>query len=244
MPEMTGDSIASATVDDSRVRRAIFWAAVFTALTAAVSFGVAVTTPPRTGPFAAPATALVYPYANAVQFVPRDFLWMYPALLMMLAFLALAVCLHESALDRSRLPGAVGASLAAVSFGVISVDYFIQLQTVQPALLKGEAAGVAALSQYNPHGVFITLENLGFLVMALSFAFIAVSLGPSGLERAARWVLLAAAAAAGVAFVGMSLVFGFDLEYRFEVAIITIDWFTLMVSGVLIALAYAPPRAR
>lgn len=243
MPEMSGGSIVSATADDGRLRRALFWSAVLTALAAAVSFGVAATTPPRTGPFAAPGTALVYPYADAVRFVPRDFLWMYPALLMMLAFLVLVACLRQGAPGGSRISSVVGLSLAAVSFGVIAVDYFIQLQTVQPALLKGEAAGVAALTQYNPHGVFITLENLGYLVMALSFALVALSLGPSRLERAARWVLLVAAAAAIIAFVGMSLFFGFDLEYRFEVAIITINWFTLMISGVLIALAYARPQA-
>lgn len=241
---MTGDSIASTTANDGRVRRAVFWSAVLTALTAAVSFGVAATTPPRTGPFAAPGTALVYPYADAARFVPRDFLWMYPVLLMMLAFLVLVACLRESTLGRSRLSSVVGLSLAVVSFGVIAVDYFIQFQTVQPALLRGEAAGVAALTQYNPHGVFIALENLGYLVMALSFAFVALSLGSSGLERAARWVLLVAAAAAVIAFVGMSLFFGFGLEYRFEVTIITINWFTLMISGVLIALAYARPQAR
>ena len=67
-----------------------FWAAILTAALAAVSFGVAVTTPPRSGPFAAPGSAIHYPYTSAAQFVPRDFLWMYPALLMMLAFLVLA----------------------------------------------------------------------------------------------------------------------------------------------------------
>ena len=45
--------------------RAGFWAASLTALLAAVSFGVAVTTPPRTGPFAAAGSALAYPYAAA-----------------------------------------------------------------------------------------------------------------------------------------------------------------------------------
>jgi len=215
-----------------------FWAAALTALIAAVSFGVAATTPPRTGPFAAPGTALPYPYSAAAQFVPRDFLWMYLAVSMMLAFLVLAACLRERAADDRKVFGTIGLSLSAVSFTVTAIDYFIQLRTVQPALLLGEADGLAIISQYNPHGVFIALEELGFLVMGLSFAFLALSLGSSRLERATRWVYLVSAGLMVVAFVGMSWYFGFGLEYRFEVAAITIGWLTLTVSGVLLALVF------
>jgi len=93
-----------------------FWAAILTAALAAVSFGVAVTTPPRSGPFAAPASAIPYPYTTAARFVPRDFLWMYPALLMMVAFLVLAVCVRERAAGGRKLFGAIGSSLAVASF--------------------------------------------------------------------------------------------------------------------------------
>jgi hypothetical protein len=215
-----------------------FWAAVLTALLAAVSFGVAATTPPRTGPFAAPGSAIPYPYSAAAQFVPRDFLWMYLALLMMLAFLVLAVCVRERAVAGSKVMGTIGLSLAVASFTVIAVDYFIQLRTVQPALLKGELDGLAILSQYNPHGVFIALEELGFLAMGLSFAFLALALGSSRLERVTRWVYLVSSALIVAAFVGMSWYFGFGLEYRFEVTVISLGWLTLMISGVLLAFVF------
>ena len=81
------------------VDRTGFWAAILTALLAVASFGMAVTTPPRTGPFAAPGSAIPYPYAAAARFVPHDFVWMYPAVLMMLAFLVLAVCVRERQVD-------------------------------------------------------------------------------------------------------------------------------------------------
>jgi hypothetical protein len=214
------------------------WSAAATAVLAAVSFGVAATTPPRTGPFAAPGTALAYPYSAAAQFVPRDFVWMYLALLMMLAFLVLAACIRECAGHDRKVFGTVGLSLAIASFTVIGLDYFIQLRTVQPALLLGEADGLSILSQYNPHGVFIALEELGFLVMGLSFAFLALALSRVGLARATRWVLLVASALMVAAFVGMSLYFGFGLEYRFEVTAISIGWLTLMVSGVLLVFVF------
>jgi hypothetical protein len=217
------------------------WAAILTALLAAVSFGVAVTTPPRTGPFAAPGSVLPYPYSAAARFVPRDFVWMYFALLMMLAFLVLAACVRQRATDDRKLFGTVGLCLSAASFTVIAVDYFIQLRTVQPALLRGEFDGLAILSQYNPHGVFIALEELGFLVMGLSFAFLALSLGWSRPERITRWVYLVSAALMVAAFVGMSWYFGFGLEYRFEVTAIFIGWLTLMISGSLLAFVFRRP---
>jgi hypothetical protein len=99
-----------------------FWAAILTAALAAVSFGVAVTTPPRTGPFAAPGSAIPFPYSAAAKFVPRDFLWMYPALLMMLAFLVLAVCVREHAVADRKVVGTIGLCLAVASFTIIAVD--------------------------------------------------------------------------------------------------------------------------
>jgi hypothetical protein len=218
-----------------------FWAAILTGLLAAVSFGVAATTPPRTGPFAAPGSALPYPYAAAAQFVPRDFVWMYLALLMMLAFLVLAACVRQRAVDGRRVFGTIGLCLSTVSFTVIAMDYFIQLRTVQPALLRGELDGLAILSQYNPHGVFIALEELGFLVMGVSFAFLALSLGSLRLERVTRWVYLVSSALMVAAFVGMSWYFGFGLEYRFEVTAISIGWLTLMISGLLLAFVFRRP---
>ena len=215
-----------------------FWAAILTAALAAVSFGAAVTTPPRSGPFAAPGSAIPYPYTTAAQFVPRDFLWMYPALLMMLAFVVLATCVRERAPDGRKVFGTIGSSLAVASFTVIAIDYFIQLRTVQPALLRGEWDGLAILSQYNPHGVFIALEELGFLAMGLSFAFLALVLGSSRLERVTRWVYLASSALIVAAFVGMSWYFGFGLEYRFEVTAISLGWLTLMISGILLAFVF------
>jgi hypothetical protein len=218
--------------------RSGFWAAILTALLAAVSFGVAATTPPRTGPFAAPGSVLPYPYSAAAQFVPRDFVWMYLALLMMLAFLVLAACVREHAVDDRKVFGTIGLCFAVVSFAVIALDYFIQLRTVQPALLRGELDGLAIISQYNPHGVFIALEELGFLVMGLSFAFLAFALGSSRFERVTRWVYLVSSALMVAAFVGMSWYFGFGLEYRFEVTAISIGWLTLMISGVLLAFVF------
>jgi len=237
-----GDSLAEAA-RPGQLDRSGFWAAIATSVLATASFAVAVTTPPRTGPFAAPGSAIPYPYTAAARFVPRDFVWMYVALLMMLAFLALAACIRERAVQGRKVFGTIGLSLAVTSFAVIAGDYFIQLRTVQPALLAGEWDGLAIVSQYNPHGVFIALEELGFLAMGLSFAFLAFALGSSRLERATRWVYVVSSALIVAAFLGMTWYFGFGLEYRFEVTAIMFGWLTLTVTGVLLAFVFRTQRS-
>ena len=78
-------------------------------------------------------------------------------------------------------------------------------------------------------------------MMGLSFAFLALALGSSRLERVTRWVYLLSSALMVAAFVGMSWYFGFGLEYRFEVAAISIGWLTLMISGLLLAFVFRRP---
>ncbi len=219
------------------------FSALATAVLAAVAFGTAVTTPPRAGPFAAPGGEVAYPYAAAAQFVPRDFLWMYPALAMMLAFVVLAACVRESGSGR-RLFGTLGLGVAAASTAVLGIDYFIQLRVVQPSLLNGESEGLAIISQYNPHGIFIALEEFGFLLAGLAFCFLAFALGRTGLECAARWALLTSFALVSGSFIGLSVAFGFGVEYRFEVAAITIIWLTLAVVGVMFAFVFARSAPR
>ena len=223
----------------AEVRLVGMWSAAATAALAAVSFAAAVTTPPRTGPFVAPGVAIAYPYSAAARFVPGDFLWMYPALLMMLAFVVLAACVRERQVPGQRLFGTIGLSLATASFVVIATDYFIQLRTVQPALVRGEVDGLAILSQYNPHGVFIALEELGFLVAGIAFLFLALALGSSRLERVTSRVLFISSALVIVSFVGMSALFGLGLEYRFEVTAISIVWLPLLVVGALLSFVFA-----
>lgn len=71
-----------------------FWTAVCVALLAVISLAVAITTPPRSGPFCR-SGCLSYPYTDAAQFVPRDYLWMYPATLLLAMFVVLVGLLHE-----------------------------------------------------------------------------------------------------------------------------------------------------
>ena len=110
---------------------------------------------------------------------------------------------------------------------------------LQPSLLRGEMEGVALLTQYNPHGVFIALEDLGYLLMSLSLLLVAlVFSGPERLERAVRWTLAGGSLLTMLGFFGLHLTYRFDLEYRFEVLAISINWTVLIVAGVLLSILF------
>jgi hypothetical protein len=212
-----------------------FGVAVLTAVFGLVALGIAVSTTPRAGPFC-PAECLDYPYAGAAALVPRDFLWMYPATVMLLTFMTLTIVMLAHAGPDRRLPALIGVAFALVAASTLVVDYAIQLAVVQPSLLAGESDGVALVSQYNPHGVFIALENVGYVALAVAFVFLSRVVTERGwLVRVVRWLLLIAGALTLVALVVMSWWFGMDLGYRFEVVAISITWLAVIASSALLA---------
>jgi hypothetical protein len=218
------------------------WIAPLLAVSAAAAFALGITTPPRSGPFCV-GQCIVYPYTDVVQFVPRDYLWLLPGTLLLPLFVVLAGCIHASVGVNRRVLSLIGLCLASIAAGIITLDYFTQFQVVAPSLLRGETDGLALFTQYNPHGFFIALEDLGYLMLSAAFLFLGAAFGSAKrLERAIRWTLIGAASLAGASFIGMSWHFGFNLEYRFEVAIITITWTTLVASGVLLTFFFLRSR--
>lgn len=210
------------------------WIAFLLAVVAATAFALGITTPPRSGPFCA-GSCIAYPYTDVVQYVPRDYLWVAPGILLTPLFVVLAGCIHACVPAGKRGLSLIGLCFASISAGMVTLDYFIQSQVVEPSLVRGETSGLALFTQYNPHGFFIALEDLGYLMLSVAFLFTGAAFGRANrLERAIRWTFISSALLAFASFIGLSWKFGFSLEYRFEVAVITIAWATLAASGVLL----------
>jgi hypothetical protein len=215
-----------------------FWSSLLTAIVTVVSFAIAIFTPPRSGPFCL-GMCVGYPYTDTAPFFPRDYLWIFPALL--LTPLLLIVCACAEILGRSdrMFLGRIALAFAIVCTAIITLDYFIQIEVIQPSLLRNEADGIGLISQYNPHGLFIALEDLGYLMMSAVFFFLGAFLsGQAGLERALRLLLLAGGVLGFVTFIGMSLAFGNGLETRFELAIISINWAVLTATGIMLCILF------
>jgi len=93
------------------------------------------------------------------------------------------------------------------------------------------------ITQYNGHGIFIALEELGYITMSISFLFLAMVFSKKyRLEKAIRLILIISPLLTGLSFLLYSIKFGIDRSYRFEVATITINWLVTITIGILISI--------
>ena len=135
-----------------------------------------------------------------------------------------------------RKPWALIAALfSVVATALVTLDYFAQVLVIQPSLEHHEMDGVALFTQYNPRGLFIAMEDLGYLFLAVAFAFLAAALPvTSGRPGRFAWTLGMAALLVAVAFLGFAARFGVEMGLPFELAVITVDWIALAVAGILL----------
>ena len=217
-----------------------FWTSILTAVAAAAALVIAVTTAPaRSGPFCMVESCVTYPYTDAAAFVPNDYLWMYPAFLLGPLFVVLVVCIHHYAALDKQVFSQIALSFAVISTAALATNYFIQLTVVQPSLLKGEVEGLSLFSQYNPHGVFIALEDIGYLMMGLAFLFTAAVFSRrERLGRVIRLLFITGSVLAVGSLIPLALLYGSDLRYRYEVVVLLVDWITLSMSGVLLSVFF------
>lgn len=208
---------------------------ILTAAITAVTFGIALMTPPLSGPFCA-GDCYEYPYTDIISRFPRDYYWMYPTMLISVLFVLLMACIHMYADQNRKVFSLAGVAFATISAAVLIPNYWIQLSVVQPGLINGETDGISLLTQFNPHGVFIALEEIGFLLMILTFLVIIPVFEKRGsLNRAVRLTFLTGFLLVFSALIVISALFGLMREYIFEVAIISIVWIELFVSSILLS---------
>ena len=200
-----------------------------------LTFVIAILTPPMSGPFCQ-GGCFEYPYEGIASRFPRDYLWMYPAMLWAMVYLVLMTGIHYRTPVMRKPYSLAGFAFALMASALLFTNYFIQVTVIQPSLLNRETDGIALLSQFNPHGVFIALEEAGYLAMSISFIFLALSFAPSsGKERAIKWIFASGFVLVLLALAIISGRWGIHREYRFEVAVITIDWLTLIAGASVIA---------
>lgn len=219
-----------------------YYSALLTVSLTILSFGLALYAIPISGANC-PGDCIEYPYLDTVERFPRDFMWMPLAILLVLSYVAWMVSIHAYAPNNRKTFSQVGLSFALMSATILSSAYFIQFSVIPASLLSGETEGLAALIQYNPHGVFIAMEELGYLLMSLSFLpMAAVFTGKNRLEAAVRWIFAGAFLLTMVSLVVISLLYGLERLDRFEVVVISINWLALIVNGILLSILFKKHR--
>lgn len=214
------------------VHRFGFWAAVATAAMTVVSFALALTALPDKVP---------YPFTEQLisDQWPGDYYWLFPAMVLMVLFVALVAALHEFAPQARKTYSLLALCFAVLAAAVLLINYYIQAVVMQPSLEKGQLDGWAMLTQYNPNGVFLALEELGYLLMTLVFlCLVPVFSRRNGLERAIKWLFLLSFAAAVISLAVVVALRGIYRDDVFEIIIISIVWLTLIAAGTLLALLF------
>ena len=101
--------------------------------------------------------------------------------------------------------------------------------------MNSETDGIALITQYSGRGLFIALEELGYITMRISFLFLAPVFSINKpLEKSIRIILISQFALTVCSFLFYTIEFGIDRSYRFEVATITINWGAAITVGILI----------
>lgn len=215
-----------------------FYSAILAALLTVFSFVIAYLTPPLAGPFCTDG-CFTYPYSDIAPRFPRDYYWMYPAMLLNVVYYILMVAIHYFAPVEKKIFSHIGLSFALLSMATFVIDYFLQVSVIQPSLVLGETDGIALLSQFNAHGVFIVLEEIAFIMMSASMLFMTpVFVGQTKSEKALRWIFAGSFVLTTVSFALSTVFYGIFREYRFEVAAFAINWLALIASGILLSVIF------
>lgn len=218
-------------------RKIAFYAALFTAVMTVVTFVFAMLAVPVSGANC-PGNCVVYPYLNTAARYPNDFIWMPLAIFLLLGYIIWMTAIHSTAPEHLKVFSQLGMGFALMAALVLIVDYYVQFSIIPVSLLNGETEGLAALIQYNPHGVFIALEELGYGLMALSFWGVApIFWGRTRLENAISWVFTISAALMVGSFAVFFVVFGMNRLDRLEVVILSTAWLVLIVNGILYSIS-------
>jgi hypothetical protein len=237
---MTNDDNPVAGTESSTTPsyRVGLYSAILTVLITVLTFSLAITAIPNSGA-GCRENCFKYPYVNSLSEFPRDYLWMPPAMLLVVVYVILVVSIHAYADQHKKIYSQIGLSFSLIAAGILLSDYFIQFFVVPISLMNRETQGIALLTQYNAHGIFIVLEELGYLLMSLSFLFLAPVFANTGrLGSAVRWVFIAGFVLTMVFLAVISIIYGLDREDRFEIAVISIDWLVLVINGVLLSLLF------
>ena len=207
---------------------------IIMAITTFITFVFAMIAVPISGAFA-PDGGISYPYLETLQQFPRDYIWQYLALVLVVIYLIQFSIIHSSTNENKKSYSQIALLFSVLSTIVLLITYYTQISVVPVSLLNNETQGIALLTQYNPHGLFIALEELGYILMIISFvALVPIFQGKGKLVGSIRTIYIVASAIVLIALIILSIQYGIDRKDRFEVIIISVAWLVLIINSILI----------
>ena len=114
-----------------------------------------------------------------------------PSLFLGSSFLVLVVSIHQLSSSDRKIWSQSALVFATVYTVLISINYYVQLAWVTPRLAAGRIAGMEQFL-FVPFDSFLyAVDILGYSFMSLATLFAAMVFTGRGIERFARWFLLA-----------------------------------------------------
>lgn len=139
-----------------------------------------------------------------------------------------AICSVES--EQKNFLYSLASVFAAMASLILIANYYLQISVVPISLKSNELEGLPLLIQYNPHGVFIALEELGYWLMLGALTLISFLF-----SKAAKIVIIIIDIVVVISFVYLCLAYGLDRKDRFEVLILSLDWIIIIYLGIVFA---------
>jgi hypothetical protein len=214
----------------SSINKVGFYSAIVLAVTTIIAFCLAIT--------ATPGGVVASPYLDTLKLFPKDYIWMFVSIPLLLSYVILMIVTSSIAKNDKNIFSQIGVAFAIISASILLSNYFVQFSVVPASLLNNNTDGILLLTQYNLCSIFIALEELGYIMMALSFVFIAPIFGKDRLDRLIKLMFISAFLLSIVSFVIVSIQYGINRGYIFEIAVISITWLTLIINGILLSIFY------
>ena len=226
--------------ENQNVNRQLRHVAFALACMTVITFGLAIIAVPISGANVV-GEGIPYPYMDTLGQFPRDFIWQLAAILQLMLFIWL-FSIFPQAVENSHRHHADTAKTFALAAGIILItNYYLQFSVVPISLRAKELDGLPLLIQYNSHGIFIVLEEIGYILISISFVFLGQCF--SGAQRrfvVLKWILRLPFLAGAILFVIVSFKTGLDRKDSFEIWIISFDWLALLIASIIIAGIFKP----
>jgi len=196
-----------------------------------ITFSIAIATPPISG-FFCQSNCIDYPYLNITSRFPRDYIWMFPAIVLTMIYMIWTYSIQNITEDSRKLFSRIAVGFAVSASLILILNYFVQITVIQASLLNNEIHGIPLWTQYNENGLFIAFEEIGYIFMSIGFLFTAFALAKDNKkEKRIRWILISSFILTIASLFFVSITRGHQKGYLFEIIVISIDWLTLIVIG-------------
>jgi hypothetical protein len=114
-----------------------------------------------------------------------------PSLLLAPSFLLLTVAIHHIASPGQKVWSHAAVVFATAYMVLVGVTYYVQLTLVAPRLAAGRIAGIEPFLFTPFDSFFYSVDILGYTFMSAATLCAAMVFTGGGLERVARWFLIA-----------------------------------------------------